>query len=72
MSCKKIKMELKNGANPYLINELINAVTVMDDNLFKSYTYRNKVLYVTLGYTSERCDEIREKLSEIYHNRRNN
>ena len=66
MLCNKITLDLKQGANPSLINKIIMALSAMDDNLFKSYSYRNNKLYLTLGYRSEKCKEIQQTLMDIY------
>ena len=66
MLCNKIKLDLKQGANPSLINKMIMSLSAMDDHLFKSYSYRNNKLYLTLGYRSEKCKEIQQTLMDIY------
>lgn len=66
MLCNEIKLDLKQGANPSIINSMIMIIKMIDDQLFKSYRYKNKKLYLKLGYHSDKCNEIKQKLMNVY------
>ena len=66
MLCDRVKLKLVRGANPTVINEIIKTVSAMDNELFKSYSYRNGTLYIKLGYRSEKCNEIVQAMTNIY------
>jgi len=68
MLCNKITLNLKQGANPSILNAMLITLRGMDDHLFKSYSYRNKKLYLTLGYRSEKCKDIKQALMDVYNN----